>query len=78
MKNWGKLPDNLLQLIRIGTAISCLFMLAYLMMLCLNTMILVTYYKFGNRLSEREKEQVTDQLRLSMRIKVSEPIIDED
>lgn len=51
--NLENLPDNNIQLIKVTTAINYLFVPAFILMLCLDAMIIVTYFKFGNRLSKQ-------------------------
>ena len=62
------IPNNPIQLIQLATAVSCLFVPAYILMLCLSLMILAIYYKFGNRLTENATHQVKAKLRSSMNL----------
>ena len=47
------LPEDPVHMMKIASAISYTFVPAYILMLCLDLMILFIYYNYGNRLTER-------------------------
>ena len=58
IRNMKYFPNDPVKMMNIASTISFMFVPDYILMLCLDLMILLIYYNFGNRLSEGGQQKV--------------------